>query len=71
MRFVELIEKKKAGKSFTKAEIDFWIEGYCKGDIPDYQVSALCMAICFQGMDRQENALLFGAKVNSGARKGF
>ncbi len=68
MRFVELIEKKKAGKSFTKAEIDFWIEGYCKGDIPDYQVSALCMAICFQGMDRQETAWLCEAMLNSGSR---
>ena len=68
MRFVELIEKKKAGKSFTKAEIDCWIEGYCKGDIPDYQVSALCMAICFQGMDRQETAWLCEAMLNSGSR---
>lgn len=68
MRFVDIIEKKKAGKPFTKAEIDFWIEGYCRGDIPDYQVSALCMAVCFQGMNYQETAWLCEAMLDSGSR---
>lgn len=66
MRFVDIIEHKKAAKALSKEEIAFWIEGYCKGDIPDYQVSALCMAICFQGMDQQETAWLCEAMLNSG-----
>ena len=66
MRFVETIEKKKAGKALSKAEIYHWIQGYCNGEIPDYQVSALCMAICFQGMDSQETAWLCEAMLHSG-----
>ncbi len=66
MRFVETIEKKKAGKALSKAEINHWIQGYCNGEIPDYQVSALCMAICFQGMNSQETAWLCEAMLYSG-----
>lgn len=66
MRFIELIEKKKQGYSLTKEEIEFWISGYVKGDIPDYQVSALCMAIYFQGMNPQETAWLCEAMLYSG-----
>lgn len=66
MRFIELIEKKKQGYSLTKEEIEFWISGYVKGEIPDYQVSALCMAIYFQGMNPQETAWLCEAMLYSG-----
>ena len=66
MRFVDLIEKKKAGQALTKDEIGFWIDGYVKGDIPDYQVSALLMAIVFQGMNDEETLNLTMAMMHSG-----
>ena len=66
MRFVDLIEKKKAGLALTKDEIQFWIDGYVKGDIPDYQVSALLMAIVFKGMDDEETLNLTMAMMHSG-----
>ena len=49
MRFVDIIEKKKEKASLTKEELHFFIDGYVKGTIPDYQVSALLMAIYFNG----------------------
>lgn len=67
MRFVDLIEKKKQGKSLHQAEIQYWIDGYVHGVIPDYQVSALCMAICFQGMNEDEQYHLTEAMLHSGA----
>ncbi len=66
MRFVDLIEKKKQGHHLSKEEIDYWIDGFVKGDIPDYQVSALCMAICFQGMSDEEQFCLTEAMLHSG-----
>ena len=51
MRFVDLIEKKKQKQPLTKEELHFFITGYVRGDIPDYQVSALLMAIYFNGMN--------------------
>lgn len=66
MRFIDLIEKKKQGQALSKEEIEFWIQGYVKGEIPDYQVSALCMAIYFQGMNAQETAWLCEAMLYSG-----
>lgn len=66
MRMVDLIEKKKAGDQLTKEEIKFFINGYVKGDIPDYQVSALLMAIIFKGMDATETFNLTEAMLNSG-----
>lgn len=66
MRIVDLINKKKHGESLTKEEIDFFILGYTKGDLPDYQVSALLMAIYFKGMDTREIADLTDAMVRSG-----
>ena len=54
MRMYDLIMKKKEGKELTEEEIRFMIEGYTKGDIPDYQVSALMMAIYFQKMTEAE-----------------
>lgn len=66
MRIVDLINKKKHGESLTKEEIDFFVAGYTKGEIPDYQISALLMAIYFKGMDTREIADLTDAMVRSG-----
>ncbi|OAO83312.1 Pyrimidine-nucleoside phosphorylase [Anoxybacillus flavithermus] len=63
---VDLIEKKRDGHALTKEEIQFIIEGYTKGDIPDYQMSALAMAIFFRGMNEEETAELTMAMVHSG-----
>ena len=50
MRMYDIIKKKRDGGTLTDAEIRFFTEGYVAGDIPDYQASALCMAIfCFLG----------------------
>lgn len=66
IRAIDLINKKKKGEALTKEEIDFVVLGYVKGEIPDYQVSALYMAIYFQGMNDDEIANLTMAYVNSG-----
>jgi pyrimidine-nucleoside phosphorylase len=66
MRIVDLIEKKRDGKELTKEEISFIIKGYTNGDIPDYQMSALTMAIYFKGMTKQERAQLTMEMVHSG-----
>ena len=66
MRIVDLINKKKHGESLSKEEIEFFIFGYTKGELPDYQVSALLMAIYFKGMEDREIADLTDAMVRSG-----
>lgn len=66
MRMVDLIEKKRDGLELTTAEIQFIIKGYTDGSIPDYQMSALLMAIYFQGMSQTERADLTMAMVDSG-----
>lgn len=66
MRMYDLIEKKKNGKSLSTAEIQWMIDGYTKEQIPDYQMSAMLMAICFQGMDEQETLDLTLAMRDSG-----
>ena len=66
MRMVDIIEKKRDGQELTTAEINFFIEGYTKGEIPDYQTSALAMAIYFQDMNDRERADLTRAMVESG-----
>lgn len=58
MRMLDIILKKKEGKALTEEELRFFITGYVKGEIPDYQVSSLLMAICFQGMNKEEIATL-------------
>ena len=55
MRMVDIIEKKRDSGKLTKEEIDFFVNGYVRGDIPDYQVSALLMAIYFRNMDYDED----------------
>lgn len=66
MRMVDIIEKKRDGHALTNEEIQFFIDGYTKGDIPDYQASSLAMAIFFQDMNEEERAALTIAMVNSG-----
>lgn len=66
MRMVDLIAKKRDGKELTTEEINFIIEGYTNDEIPDYQISALAMAIFFQDMTERERADLTMAIVNSG-----
>ncbi|MEG0367570.1 MAG: pyrimidine-nucleoside phosphorylase, partial [Coprobacillus sp.] len=56
MRMVDLIEKKKDGLELSDEEIHFIIDGYTKGSIPDYQMSAWMMAVCFQGLNKNETA---------------
>lgn len=63
---VHVIQKKRDGGELTKQEINFIIEGYTEGAIPDYQMAALAMAIYFKGMTHQENADLTTAMVESG-----
>ncbi|MBC1936113.1 pyrimidine-nucleoside phosphorylase [Listeria grandensis] len=66
MRMVDVISKKRDGKELTTEEIGFVVDGYTAGKIPDYQVSALAMAIFFQDMTDRERADLTMAMVNSG-----
>jgi len=66
MRMVDLILKKRNGKELTESEIKYIITGYTKGDIPDYQMSALTMAIYFRGMNEKETAILTTRMVESG-----
>ncbi|MFA6675835.1 MAG: pyrimidine-nucleoside phosphorylase [Bacilli bacterium] len=66
MRMVDLIIKKRDGHELTDQEIRFWIEGYVKGEIPDYQSSAMQMAILFKGMTHREVSTLTDAMEHSG-----
>ncbi|ARW08921.1 pyrimidine-nucleoside phosphorylase [Bacillus atrophaeus] len=66
MRMVDIIIKKQNGKELTSEEIQFFVNGYTDGSIPDYQASALAMAIFFQDMTDRERADLTMAMVNSG-----
>jgi len=68
MRAVDIISKKRHGESLTKEEINFFIQGFVNGSIPDYQASALLMAICCNGMDSWEIVDLTMAMVNSGKK---
>ncbi len=62
----DIIIKKKNGDKLTAEEISFFVNGYVEGKIPDYQVSALLMAICFQGMDKEETSILTDCMMHSG-----
>lgn len=66
MRMYDVIEKKKMGGILTKEEIDYVVNGFTDGLIPDYQVSALLMAIYFQGMNKEETLALTLAMAKSG-----
>lgn len=66
MRMYDIIMKKRNGGELSEEEIRFFVEGYTKGTIPDYQVSALMMAVFFQKMTAQETAALTMAMAHSG-----
>ncbi|WP_300565729.1 pyrimidine-nucleoside phosphorylase [uncultured Acetatifactor sp.] len=68
MRMYDIIMKKRNGGELSKEEIDFFIGGYTKGEIPDYQVSALMMAIYFRKMTEAETLALTMAMADSGDR---
>jgi pyrimidine-nucleoside phosphorylase len=68
MRTVDLILKKRHGLELTTEEIRFLVKGFTAGDIPDYQMSAWAMAVCFQGMSARETADLTLAMAESGDR---
>lgn len=66
MRMYDLIMKKRNGASLTEEEIGFMIKGYTAGEIPDYQMSAMMMAIYFRGMNEAETLALTMAMAKSG-----
>lgn len=66
MRMYDLILKKRNGDALTEAEIRFMIKGYTEGEIPDYQMSAMMMAIYFNGMNEEETLSLTMAMAHSG-----
>ena len=71
MLFVELIRKKRDGHELTREEIDAIVNGYTRGDFPDYQVSAFLMASLIRGLSRAETAALTEAMLNSGETLDF
>lgn len=66
MNTVELITKKRNGQSLTETEIEYLVNGYTAGDIPDYQMSAFLMAVYFNGMDKAETVALTQIMRDSG-----
>ncbi|MDP9038584.1 MAG: pyrimidine-nucleoside phosphorylase, partial [Acidobacteriota bacterium] len=66
MLMTELINQKKRGQDLSKEQIEWWIQGYVSGVIPDYQVAALLMAIYFKGMSTNETIALTMAMAYSG-----
>ena len=66
MQVYDIITKKKHGEELTDEEIKFFVEGYTRGEIPDYQASALTMAICLRGCTERETATLTQAICDSG-----
>ena len=71
MRMYDIIQKKRDGGKLSEAEIQWVIDKYVLGEIPDYQVAALCMAIYFRGMDLEETTALTFAVRDSGDRLDF
>ena len=66
MTMYDIISKKKGGGALSGGEIRFFVEGFANGVIPDYQASALLMAVCLRGMDERETADLTDAMLKSG-----
>lgn len=66
MRMYDLISKKRDGGALTKEEMTHLIDGYVKGEIPDYQMSAFLMAVYFQGMTKEETAIMTDLVARSG-----
>lgn len=66
MTIIDIIEKKKNKLELTETEINYWIDGMLAGDIKDYQISSLLMAIVLNGMSMEETLYLTDAMINSG-----
>ena len=66
MRAVDIIEKKRDGHELTRDEIEFFVNGYTRGEIPDYQAAAWCMAVLLRGMTARETTDLTLAMAHSG-----
>ena len=66
MRAVDIIEKKRDGHELAHEEIEFFVNGYTRGDIPDYQAAAWCMAVLLRGMTPRETTDLALAMAHSG-----
>ena len=66
MRMYDLISKKRNGEALSKEEMTHLIDGYVKGEIPDYQMSAFLMAVYFQGMTKEETAIMTQLVAQSG-----
>ncbi len=71
MRMYDIIRKKRDGLTLSEKEIQWFVNGYAKGEIPDYQMSALCMAIYFKGMTIEETTALTFAIRDSGDKLKF
>jgi pyrimidine-nucleoside phosphorylase len=67
MRTVDLIHRKRDGEELSAEEIQYLVDGYTRGDIPDYQVSAFLMAVYFSGMSDREVSALTESMTNSGS----
>ena len=68
MRAVDVILKKRDGEELSREAIQFFVTGVTTGSLPDYQASALLMAVLLRGMTAQETAWLTDAMVHSGVR---
>lgn len=68
MRMVDIIDAKRNGKTLTDEQLQFFVDGVVDGSIPDYQISALLMAIYFQGMTSEEQTSLTMKMMESGER---
>jgi len=66
IRAAELIERKRNGEELSDGEISELILGYTRGDVPDYQMAAWCMAVYFKGLSGRETHALTGAMISSG-----
>lgn len=66
MKMYDLINKKKNGNILTEEEVKFIVDGFTKGEIPDYQMSAFLMAVCLKGMNKEETIALTMAMAHSG-----
>src|SRR5215472_9353481 len=66
MRTVDLIQRKRDGEELDSGEISFLVDGYTRGDIPDYQMSAFLMAVFFSGMSDREVSRLTECMLRSG-----
>jgi pyrimidine-nucleoside phosphorylase len=67
MRAIDVIQRKRDGCELTRAELAFFVDGFMRGDIPDYQAAAWTMAVCLRGMSAAETAGLTDVMLQSGA----